>query len=90
MVMQRFDCGGKLHITINPGVLHTIRIRIEHHLTHQPYVKIGLTDDMKDLIEDNRSATATSVCPLVNFTCENILTCSLAAPYTNIAEMAQE
>lgn len=62
MVMQRFKCGGKLHITVNPDVPHTMHVRMEHHLPHMPYIKISLTDDMKDFIDNNRAWSTRTVC----------------------------
>jgi len=70
MVMEHFPCNGKLHITLNPEVTDAARIHIEHHLPHQHYVDISLTDEMKDIIEEMKDSPASmvnifSLCPCV-------------------------
>ncbi|KIJ52266.1 hypothetical protein M422DRAFT_156470 [Sphaerobolus stellatus SS14] len=59
--MERFACGGKLHITVNPLMPDTMRVRIEHHLPHTPYIKITLTEEMKDFINENSSLPVTTL-----------------------------
>ena len=67
MTMEHYPCKGKLLVMVNPEVPDTVRIRIEHHLAHQHYIDISLTEEMKDIIEEMKDSPASMVCQSFHF-----------------------
>ncbi|KIJ31165.1 hypothetical protein M422DRAFT_186329 [Sphaerobolus stellatus SS14] len=61
MTIEHYPCKGKLLVTVNPKVTDAVRIRIEHHLAHQHYVDISLTEEMKDIIEEMKDSPASMI-----------------------------
>ncbi|KAG6907485.1 hypothetical protein DXG01_008775 [Tephrocybe rancida] len=61
MCMERFDCDGWLHITVDTDDLTTICICIAHYKCHTPYTSISIPDDVKKLIEEMKDLPATKI-----------------------------
>ncbi|KAJ7200340.1 hypothetical protein GGX14DRAFT_372334, partial [Mycena pura] len=61
MKMDRFACNGYLHVTVNPDIPETIRLRVQHHRAHCHYVDISLPDDIKNLVEKMKDQPASNI-----------------------------
>ncbi|KIM44632.1 hypothetical protein M413DRAFT_46879, partial [Hebeloma cylindrosporum] len=51
MTMDRFECNGRLRITMTDGNPKLARIKITHHRPHCQYVDISLTDKVDNIIK---------------------------------------
>ena len=57
--MQRFDCHGRLHVTIHDGVA---AVRITHQQAHKPYVCIDIPEKWRTFIKTNQKMGPAKVC----------------------------
>ena len=57
--MERFDCHGRLHITLCNGVAV---VEIIHHQSHKPYVCIDLLERWRKHIEKHHKLGPARVC----------------------------
>ncbi|KIJ33967.1 hypothetical protein M422DRAFT_182641 [Sphaerobolus stellatus SS14] len=53
--MDRFKCGGKLNITVNPSVRDAVRVKLTHRCPHEYYVDIG-SKRVEEIIQEMRDS----------------------------------
>ncbi|EEB92308.1 hypothetical protein MPER_09207, partial [Moniliophthora perniciosa FA553] len=59
--MKRYDCKGYLNVTLNKRNITESRIRLTHHLAHNPYVSISIPDNHRELIKELKSWTPSKI-----------------------------
>ena len=57
--MERFDCHGRLHVTLHNGVAV---VKIAHRQSHKSYVNIDLPEKWRRFIENNHQMGPAKVC----------------------------
>ena len=60
--MDRFNCYGWLHITMQDSNLKIAKIQLSHHEPHCHYVNIALDDKVKRLVKELKNLTLRQVC----------------------------
>ncbi|KIJ30764.1 hypothetical protein M422DRAFT_184438 [Sphaerobolus stellatus SS14] len=53
--MDRFNCAGKLNITVNPSIHDAVCVKLTHHCPHEYYVDIG-SKRVEDIIQDMKDS----------------------------------
>lgn len=61
MTMERYDCNGWLHVTVDEDNLSIIGLRITHHQPHHPYTDISIPEDIVHLVEKMKNSPAAKV-----------------------------
>lgn len=66
MTMDRYNCYGWLHVSVNDDDLSSATIRITHHRPHHPYTDISVTPEVEDIVNKLKNLTAAKVCVLTH------------------------
>ncbi|KAJ7800075.1 hypothetical protein B0H14DRAFT_2245354, partial [Mycena olivaceomarginata] len=61
MKMDRFECDGWLHITVNDNNLQLATVRMTHHRCHTPYVDISIPQEVKQMVESMKHLPASKI-----------------------------
>jgi hypothetical protein len=62
MTMERFNCDGWMHITLDDENLETAVIRMTHYQCHHPYLDISILPEIAQEIERLKDLSAAKVC----------------------------
>ena len=60
--MERYNCSGWLHITVDEDNRGVVGLRITHHQSHHPYTDISIPEDVKSIVEEMKNLPAAKVC----------------------------
>ncbi|KAF8230921.1 hypothetical protein L208DRAFT_1102684, partial [Tricholoma matsutake] len=61
MTMDRYQCDGWLHVTVNESDLSTVCVCITHYHWHHPYTDISISDNIAEEIEKLKDLPAAKV-----------------------------
>lgn len=59
--MDRFECNGYLHVTLDDNDLSIAGIKITHHRSHCAYIDISMTDKVESIIKEMINVPASKV-----------------------------